>query len=90
MDYKAKIDMLPEYMQEGMLAYIEHGREPGSFLEAILSNDLKNSFARADYTNVKQIGVYVQYLYSYAPSACWGSPEKYAAWVAHQGLEGKE
>lgn len=89
-DYREKIGMLPAYMQGGMLRYIENGFEPGSFLTALLSNDLRETFARADDLNATAVRTYVQYLYSYAPQGCWGSPDCVNAWLAKGGLQARD
>lgn len=76
-DYSA----LPEHMQDGMRIYIEHGVPDGSFLMAVLENDLRGAFSRADSINRKRIGDYVHWLYNNAPSQCSGSPAKVEAWI---------
>lgn len=81
---------LPMHMRTGMIEYIENGTPPGSFLEAVLSNDLKETFARADNTNRVRVFDFVVYLYNYAPLQCWGSRERYRAWVEHGGLNGTQ
>lgn len=73
---------LPEAAQGGMRRYIEHGIMPGSFLTAVLENDLSGSFGAADHINVLLIHNYVKWLYNYAPSPCWGSPEAVKEWAA--------
>jgi hypothetical protein len=84
MDYKDNIYMLPEHMRGAMLRWIENGINPGSFLTAVLENNLLEAYGRADYINQQRMKDYMQYLYNYAPSGCWGSPEKVAKW---KGLE---
>lgn len=73
---------------DGLLRYVESGIPGGSFLTALLSNNLKETFARADDDNAVKIRQYVQWLYGYAPSGCWGSPERVTAWIKNGGLEG--
>jgi len=77
-----------ENCAEGLRMYIEKGIPSGSFLEAILCNDLKEACARADNENRFLIWHWVNWLYNEAPSDCWGSPEKYQAWIGVRGLEG--
>ncbi|MES2531950.1 MAG: hypothetical protein V4636_13010 [Pseudomonadota bacterium] len=79
---------LPDYMQTGMAYYLAAGIEPGSFLTAVLCNDLRGACMRADTTNQRRLYDYVFFLYNYAPSTCWGSPEKVDAWIAHRGMQG--
>lgn len=71
---------IPDYMVGGIVRWIENGIHPGDFLAAVISNDLKEACARADETNQELIFNYVQFFYSWAPSQCWGSPEKVATW----------
>lgn len=87
-DYIAKLDTLPEHMRHGIRGWIEHGHHIGGFLTALLSNDLMGAFAHADDVNTEAMGIWVTYLYNYAPSGCYGSPAKVEAWSAHRGLEG--
>lgn len=72
---------LPEHMQEGMKLYIENGIEPGSFLMAVLENNLMEAFGRADHINQERIRDYCSFLYNEAPRNCHGSPEIVDAWI---------
>lgn len=73
--------LVPEHVQGGLQRYIEMGVEPGSFLSAILCNDLREAIARADHINIHRIPDIVNFLYNYAPGQCWGSPAKFEAWM---------
>ena len=86
---KTDWSLIPEYMQGGMRRYFEEGIKPGSFLEAVLVNDLKEACGRADDTNRLHLFDYVMFLYNYAPSRSWGPPENYRAWIAKGGLSGE-
>ncbi len=79
-DYLEHIDILPGYMHETVIAWIETGRMPGDFLRYFLCNDLFKTFHHADPTNKAMIGSYLTYFYNYTPGGCWGSPEKVEAW----------
>tara|TARA_Y100000310_G_scaffold252208_1_gene258889 strand:+ start:117 stop:386 length:270 start_codon:yes stop_codon:yes gene_type:complete len=72
---------LPFFARDSLERYINDRVPPGHFLRALLSNDLVGSFARADETNQELIGTYVKWLYNFAPSYCWGSPEKVSGWL---------
>jgi hypothetical protein len=78
---------LPDYMVGAVKRYILHGIPPGSFLSAVICNDLREAFARADDENAENMRQWVQFFYNYAPSGCWGSPEKFSAWMAHAQQE---
>ncbi len=60
-------ELLPEHMREGMRRYIEKGAEVGSFLMAVLSNDLMEAAGRADHINLERLADYAHFLYNYAP-----------------------
>ena len=72
---------LPDHMQDAMKNYIEHGIEPGSFLSAVLCNDFMGAVGRADHINRHCLADYAMWLHNYAPPACFGSGEKFVAWL---------
>lgn len=72
---------IPRYMQNGLELYINHGVQPGSFLMAVLSNQLHEAYMYADDTNFRNIPAYVDFLHNHVSSNIWGSPEKIKAWV---------
>lgn len=73
---------VPPYMQQGLLDWMNHGVRPGSFLCAVLENDLMEAVGRADSTNAMRLKDYAQFLYNGAPAECHGSKEKVSAWAA--------
>lgn len=82
-DYKMMEDphsYVPEHMRSGFKLWIEKGIEPGSFGMAVITNDLKGAFGRADHINKNHIGSIVAWFYNFAPSSCWGSVEKAHNW----------
>ena len=74
-------ESLPEGLRGGIERYIEHGIRPGSFLEAVLTNDLFSAFGRADLINRHRMFDICMWIYNEAPSQCWGSKEKVEAWI---------
>jgi hypothetical protein len=76
-DYSA----IPEITRESIDAWVESSRPVGGFLEAVLCNNLRESFARADLHNRAAMFDIVSYLYNECPSACWGSPSRYREWA---------
>ena len=59
---------------------MKNGILPGGFLTAVLENDLRESFARADVMSVEQLPGLVAWMYWNLPSNVWGSRE---AVIAH-------
>lgn len=73
---------LESHQIEALERYVKDRIEPGSFLMAVLSNNLKEACGRADMYNRRRIFEYCEWLYNKAPSACWGSPERVEAWLS--------
>jgi hypothetical protein len=72
---------IPERMMGGIERYINQGIKPGSFLTAVICNDLKGAVMRADDENLPNLVAFVAYFYNEAPAPCWGSPEAMKAWM---------
>jgi len=79
---------IPEHLKEGLLEYVVRGRPVGGFLEAVLSNDLEMSIARADMWSAESIPQIVKWLYNKAPMGCHGSSERFLSWLREGGLKG--
>ena len=78
--------LIPDHMIGGLRRYIENGIKPGSFLSAVLSNNLRDAVEYADDTNYRRIPDYIQFLYNYAPAGSWGSVKNFYSWMEHKGL----
>lgn len=81
--------LIPEHMREGLRRYLDDGVPPGSFLHAVLANDLVEAFIRADPVNRGRAGDYAAFLWRHAPANAWGSHEAVAAWIKTGGLNGR-
>jgi hypothetical protein len=68
-------------MREPIYRYVNHGVKPGSFLCAVIDNDLLNAVGCADFENLQCLAAFVGYFHNEAPSACHGSREKREAWL---------
>ena len=87
-NYKPTWDLIPSHCREGLELYLEHGVPVGSFLEAVLCNDLREAVGRADEPNTRALPNYIKFLYGFAPAGSWGSPQNYAEWIKQGGLQG--
>jgi len=61
--------------------YALNHEEKGHFLTAVLENNLRDAFGRADPENRKVLQQIVAYCYNEIPSASWGSKAKVKAWL---------
>ncbi len=80
-------DRIPDGIASGIEGYINHGLRPGSCLYAILCNDLRDAFRRADSGTARAMGAIVMHLYNRVPAACWGSVDKVEAWIDRHARE---
>lgn len=81
-------ELTPDHLRSGISLYISEGIIPGSFLQAVICNDLKEAAFTADNTNYHRLGDIARFMYWHTPTACQGSREKMIAWHDHQGLKG--
>jgi hypothetical protein len=72
---------LPEKYRHGLRSYIEHGARPGSFLSAVLENDLRQSMGRADVESRRDLFAIVVWLHNEAPAIVWGSAAHVSDWL---------
>lgn len=75
-------------MVDGLRMYIRLGRCCGSFMDSVLSNNLKDAVMLADDVNRAVLVQTVDWLYNNAPAACWGSRDAVRAWEQAGGLVG--
>ena len=76
---------IPEHMHAPLRRYFEEYIPTGSFLEAVLCNDLREAVAQADNDNIRNIPAFVNWLYNEAPAGSWGSREAYENWISRRG-----
>ena len=81
------LSTIPEHMREGVRGYIEHGGKPGSFLNAILCNNLVCAARFADDINKRFLFQWALLLYNDIPRPAWGDQETVNKWIAHRGKE---
>ena len=72
---------IPGRMRLGIERYVKDHIRPGSFLQAVISNDLRNALAHADIENLENLPAYTMYFYWETPPDCHGSKEKMEAWI---------
>ena len=75
--------VVPEGLMEGLHNYATFGLPPGSFLSAVICNDLVEACGRGDPESLRNLPAIVAWLYNEAPAECWGSREKMDAWIKY-------
>jgi len=84
----AGYDVIRADMIESINRYVTDGVPPGGFLRALLANDLKESFGRADSHNRMTMFNLVCYVVNEIPASCHGSSESVVNWIEAGGLNG--
>jgi len=69
---------------KSIISYVKDRIPPGDFLQAVLENNLMESFNRADEDNIRSMFEIVQFVYNETPARCWGSPEKVKRWLGER------
>lgn len=80
----------PTEIVQSLTRYVIDGIPTGGFLSAVLENDLKEAFGRADDSNQLCLGHIVAYCYNEIPGDCWGSPERVNNWLKVHAIRRKE
>lgn len=78
---KACLIGVPPHLVEGLVAYVTQARPTGDFLQAVLENDLKEAFGRADEESARGMKAIMTWLYNCVPSVCYGSKPRVTAWL---------
>ncbi len=78
---------IPAHMWQPLAYYVMYGIPVGSFLRAVLSNDLNSAVLNAGHININNIPAYIHWLYNNAPSGCYGSEKIYINWIAKHSEE---
>ena len=79
---KKGLERVPEHLRDGLELWIMRGNRHalGSFLRAVLSNDLMDAFMRGDEASLAGMADILSFLYSCAPQASHGSPARVHDW----------
>ncbi len=75
---------LPRYMIAGMVNYLVKHLEPGSFMGALLENDLATSVRRADPTNRLKLRSWLSFMERELPLDAWGSKKSVRLWLENK------
>ena len=79
--FRGEYAAIPDDMKDSIIKYIEYGAEPGNFLTAVITNDLKKAVGHADRTNFELLRMYVQWFYNVAPGESQGDIQKMRSWM---------
>jgi hypothetical protein len=81
MNFDGDYEVIPQHMRDAIMRYATKRLEPGSFLEGILTNDLRKAVFNADAENLPLIKTYMLWFYNRCPAFLVG-PENYRQHLA--------
>lgn len=76
---------IPDHMRQGLIEYFNQRIKQGSFLHAVLCNDLVGACKAADRHNMVNLPAYAWFLYNFAPIGSYGSKEHVDRWIKNKG-----
>lgn len=82
--WEAEYAKIPELMRGAIKRYLLDHTKPGSFLSAVLQNNLRDAIFNADAENIHLLPIYVRWFYNFAPIGSWGSPDNVKRWLAQK------
>ena len=78
---------VPKHLISSLADFFIDGVPVGSFLQSVLTNDLKMACAKADEYSQKGLWDIVNFCYNVLACSSWGSQEAYDSWIAlHQKM----
>jgi len=80
-DPEPRLSACPERFRAGLNRYLVDRIAPGSFLRAVLENDLMGAVGHADEESAKELKALVSWLWQEMPSNLWGTKERVSAWL---------
>lgn len=72
---------LPGHMVDSVYRYVEQKIPPGSFMRAVLANELVLASIRADPYNKEAIHSWAEFIHNELPAGCWGSRRVVSDWL---------
>lgn len=72
--------MIEQRFKDAIDRWVEDACPMGSFINAVLENNLAEALGRADESARENLHDIVKYLYNDVPGSCWGSKEKVIQW----------
>ncbi len=77
---------IPERTKEMIDNYAKQMWRPGGFVAAVLENNLREAFGRADSPNRAVMEQIVKYVYNNVPQIAWGSPGAVQRWLSQKDV----
>ncbi len=79
-DKFAQYDVIPIGTRRSLRDYLTDGTDPGDFLFAVISNDLRQAVGRADRDNLAALKEIVMFILNRTPGICHGNRDRFYDW----------
>lgn len=79
---KIQYETCPDKFKGGLQRYFEHRIAPGSFLLAVLKNNLSESYNHCDSESLELILPLLRFLWNECPAIAWGNTERVERWLS--------
>lgn len=76
-----EVPELPERLKRSLDDYRQHGLRTGDCLYAVLCNDMRGAFSRADAETTAAMPAILAYIDACLPCVSWGTKEAVDAWL---------
>lgn len=77
-------NQIPDWVKDSLDRYVNHRIETGSFMRAVLENDLFEAINRGDKDSLEALPNIVRYIYNNVRSDCYGSPQRVREWLKNE------
>jgi len=78
---------IPQGVYDSMVRYVVNHLLPGSFLKAVIENDLMQAIAYADDDSLRSMRAISKFFWNHTPNDCWGSTERFKAHIESKGFK---
>ncbi|NBO20262.1 MAG: hypothetical protein EBV03_13785 [Proteobacteria bacterium] len=85
--FDGEYSAIPEYMRAALVRYVVERIQPGSFLTAVICNDLRTAVNNADDENLPLLKTYVRWFYNIAPAVCHGNYGTMRNWLEQKPVK---
>ena len=79
--FDGEYSVIPDRMREALTRYVIDKIQPGSFLTAVICNDLRDAVNHADEENLGLLKLYLRWFYNVAPAGCSGGYTAMKNWL---------
>lgn len=80
-------EKIPDYTLDALQRYYDHGITPGSFLSAVLCNDLMGAMSTADEYNKEALTDICTLIHWEFPTTCYGNEAQVLAYMSQKLAE---